>query len=164
MEIRYLLQKDDLYEVSHVYEKSWKSAYKSIIPQEYLDSIPVGRWAKSVNKSGMQNLVAMENLNIIGTCGFCRSRWEKYSDFGEIVSIYFLPEYTGKGFGRIMLDKAIAELKKMGFESVLLWVLEDNAAARRFYEKYGFVFSGEYMNDVIGGKKLREMMYIYYIN
>lgn len=164
MEIRYLLQKDDLYEVSHVYEKSWKSAYKNIIPQEYLDSIPVGRWAKSVNKSGMYNLVATENLNIIGTCGFCRSRWEKYSDFGEIVSIYFLPEYTGKGFGRIMLDKAIAELKKMGFESVLLWVLEDNATARRFYEKYGFVFSGEYMNDVIGGKKLREMMYIYYTN
>jgi len=164
MEIRYLLQKDDLYEVSYVYEKSWKSAYKNIIPQEYLDSIPVGRWAKSVNKSGMHNLVATENLNIIGTCGFCRSRWEKYSDFGEIVSIYFLPEYTGKGFGRIMLDKAIAELKKMGFESVLLWVLEDNATARRFYEKYGFVFSGEYMNDVIGGKKLREMMYIYYTN
>lgn len=162
MEIRYLSPEDDLYEVSNVYEKSWKSAYKGIIPQDYLDSIPVGRWAESINRKGMYNLVAEENSHIIGTCGFCRSRWEKYSDYGEIVSVYFLPEYTGKGFGKMMLDKSVMELKKFGFENVLLWVLEDNFTARKFYEKYGFVFSGEYINDVIGGKEVREVMYVYH--
>lgn len=162
MEIRYLSPEDDLCEVSNVYEKSWKSAYKDIIPQDYLDSIPVGQWAKNVNKSDRYNLVATENGHIIGTCGFCRSRWKKYSGYGEIVSLYFLPEYTGNGFGKIMLDKAITELKKLDFENILLWVLEDNFKARKFYEKYGFTFTGDYMNDVIGGKEVREMMYVYH--
>lgn len=162
MEIRYLSPDDDLYEVSSVYEKSWKFAYKGILPQSYLDSISAGRWAESVNKKGMHNLVVTENGHIVGTSGFCRSRWEKYSNYGEIVSIYFLPEYTGKGFGKCLLDRAVEELKKLGFGSVLLWVLEDNFRARRFYENYGFVFGGEYMDDVIGGKEVREMMYVYH--
>lgn len=160
MEIRYLSPDDDLYEVSNVYEKSWKSAYKDIIPQDYLDSIPVGQWAERIDKKGMYNLVVTENGHIIGTCGFCRSRWEKYSGYGEIVSIYFLPEYTGKRFGKYLICKAVEELEKMGYKSVILWVLEDNFRAIRFYEKNGFIFSGEYMENIIGGKEVREVMYV----
>lgn len=160
MEIRYLSPNDDLYEVSSVYEKSWKSAYKGILPQNYLESIPTGRWAESVNRNGMYNLVVTENGHITGTCGFCRSRWENYSDYGEIVSLYFLPEYTGKGLGKYLLDKAVEELEKMGYKSIILWVLEENFRARKFYEKNGFIFSGEYMESVIGGKEVQELMYI----
>lgn len=160
MEIRYLSSEDDLYKLSGVYEKSWKFAYNGILPQDYLDSIPAGRWAESVNRKGMYNLIATENGHIIGTCGFCRSRWEKYSNYGEIVSIYFLSKYTGKGFGKCLLDRAVIELKKMGYKSVILWVLEKNFRARGFYEKNGFIFSGEHMENIIGGKKVREVMYI----
>lgn len=45
MEIRYIMPIDDRRMISKVYEESWRSAYKGIIPQEYLDSIPEGRWA-----------------------------------------------------------------------------------------------------------------------
>ena len=48
MEIRFLDEKDDLFVISNIYESSWKHAYKNIIPQEYLDSIPAGRWAGTV--------------------------------------------------------------------------------------------------------------------
>ena len=40
-------------------------------------------------------------------------------------------------------------------------LLEENSRARRFYEKNGFTCSGEFMNDTIGGKELREVMYTY---
>ena len=43
---------------------------------------------------------------------------------------------------------------------MLLWVLEENVNARRFYEHLGFTANGEVMNDNIGGKDLREIMYI----
>lgn len=62
MEIRYLSPNDDLYEVSSVYEKSSKSAYKGILPQDYLDSIPAGRWAESINRNGMYNLIAQKTV------------------------------------------------------------------------------------------------------
>lgn len=161
MEIRFINQNDDLLEISNIYECSWKYAYKNIIPQEYLDSIPKGRWANSITKEGMFNLVIIENGLIIGTSGICRSRWKQYSDYGEIVSIYFLPEYMGKGFGNHLLKRCIEELKRLGFDRILLWVLEDNIRARKFYEKNGFVCSDEYLNDNIGGKEIREVMYSY---
>ena len=161
MLIRYISPSDDLFEISSIYERSWKSAYKDIIPQSYLESIPEGRWAKSITREGMNNLVLTEDGVIIGTASFCRSRWEKYKEWGEIVSIYFLPEYIGKGYGTILLKRCIQELEEMDFEKMLLWVLEDNHRARSFYEKNGFVCTGEYLNDNIGGKELREVMYIY---
>ncbi len=161
MEIRFINKNDSLLEISNIYENSWKYAYKNIIPQDYLDSIPKGRWANGIAKDGMSNLVILENGVIIGTASICKSRWEQYSEYGEIVSIYFLPEYMGKGFGNHLLKRCIEELKRLGFDKILLWVLEDNIRARKFYEKNGFVCSDEYLNDNIGGKTLREVMYFY---
>ena len=161
MEIRYINQEDDLFEISNIYESSWKFAYKDIIPQDYLDSIPKGRWANSITKKGMNNLVLIENGIVLGTASFCESRWEKYSNYGEMVSIYFLPDYIGKGYGNHLLNKCMEELKSFGYSKLLLWVLEDNSRARRFYEKNGFISSDEYIDDNIGGKDLREVMYTY---
>ena len=163
MEIRYLNQNDDLFEISNIYESSWKYAYKKIIPQDYLDSIPKGRWANSINREGMNNLVLIEDGLIVGTASFCKSRWEQHSDFGEIVSIYLLPDYIGKGYGSHLLKRCIEQLNKFGFTKLLLWVLEDNTRARRFYEKNGFNCSNEYLNDSIGGKEIREVMYTHII-
>ena len=109
----------------------------------------------------MKNLVVTENGRIIGTAAICRSRWEKFSVYGEIVSIYLLPEYMGKGYGNRLLKRCIEELSKLGFDRILLWVLEENIRARKFYEKNGFACSEEYLNDNIGGKELREVMYLY---
>lgn len=164
MEIRYLTEKDDPLKISGIYESSWKYAYKDIIPGEYLDSIPSGKWADNINKPGRENLIVTENGEIIGTASFGRSRWENYSGYGEIISIYFLPEYMEKGYGMALLERCTRELSKKGFDRVLLWVLEENAGARKFYEKCGFVCSGEFMYDSIGGKDLREVLYLLDIN
>lgn len=158
MEIRYILPDDDLSEIGGVYERSWKYAYKNIIPQDYLDRISGDGWIDGINKDGRKSVVAVENGMIIGTSCFCRSRWENYAGYGEIVSLYLLPEYMGKGYGGDLLSGAVKELNLLGFQKILLWVLEDNKRAWKFYEKHGFVFSGEYKEDNIGGKKLREML------
>lgn len=100
MEIRYINENDNLLAISNIYEKSWKYTYRNIIPQDYLDSIPAGRWVNKIGGADMNNLALIEKGTIIGTASFCKSRWENYSDYGEIVSIYLLPEYIGKGYGR----------------------------------------------------------------
>ena len=160
MEIRDLTDYDDLIQVSRVYEQSWKYAYKNIIPRAYLDSIPEGRWASSINRTGMNNLVLTDGDIIVGTSCYCASRWDKFAEYGEIVSVYLLPEYMGRGYGRELVVTAVSRLKSMGHEKILLWVLEDNIKARQFYEHIGFVNGGEVLDDNIGGKELREIMYI----
>lgn len=159
MTIRPFAEYEDPLALSLVYEESWKHAYKGIIPQDYLDSIPRGRWAGSPDKAGRHTLVVTEGDCIVGTSCCCRSRLEDMNDWGEIISIYLLPEYMGKGYGRALMTAAINLLRGMGFENIFLWVLEENHNARGFYEKMGFEPSGRYLDDNIGGRALREMQY-----
>lgn len=163
VEIRHLQQEDDAVAISHVYEESWKFAYKHIIPQSYLDSIPAGRWAPHLRQEGMRTLIMLEQGRVIGTSSYCESRFPDFSGMGEIVSIYLLPEYMGKGYGTLLLRAAVEELKKLGYQEIFLWVLEENHRARTFYEKNGFVQSDRSLEDTIGGKKLREIQYCYSI-
>lgn len=164
MEIRALRETDDKFTVSRIYEESWKYAYKGIVPQEYLDSIPEGHWAPYLDNKEVHTLVAIENGKIIGTSSCCKSRYENLSNWGEIISIYFLPEYMGQGYGQKLLNAAIQELGNMGFDDIFLWALEENVRARNFYEKCGFRESGECLLHNIGGKDLQEIQYRYHID
>lgn len=159
MEIRYINASDDRNAVSRIYEKSWRAAYRGIIPQDYLDAIPRGRWVKNLDIPGWHTLVCVQDREYIGTSSFCRSRFARYPDAGEVISIYLLPEYYGKGYGGPLLEAALAGLKAQGFTDAFLWVLEENARARHFYEKHGFSCTDEYMDASIGGKVLREVRY-----
>lgn len=162
VEIRHLQKDDDRLAISHVYEASWKYAYKDIIPREYLESIPQGRWASHIDDPERNTLVMIEDGVIIGTSSYCKSRCPEMSGYGEIISIYLLPEYMGKGFGRQLLAEAVKSLESMGFEDIFLWVLEENSGARRFYEGFGFLCSEVYLEDNIGGRDLREVQYLYH--
>ncbi len=142
-----------------IYEESWKSAYRGIVPQDYLDHISAGGWAEILDQADWDTLVSVEEGRFIGTASVCPSRWRDWAESGELVSLYLLPEYMGRGYGRLLLEAAVKLLAKHGFQDVLLWVLEDNHKARRFYETAGFAASGDFMEDEIGGKPLRETLY-----
>ena len=158
--IRYINKSDDRNEISNIYERSWKSAYKGIIPKSYLDSIPKGRWAKKVDNPDWATLVCLEDDKIIGTCSFCESRFpECFPGYGEIISMYFLPGYTRKGYGSLLMKRVLEEMKGFGFNQIFLWVLEENTRAIAFYEKMGFLKDGKSRTDIIGGKEVREVSY-----
>ena len=160
--IRKVNPSDSRKEISNIYEQSWKYAYKGIIPQEYLDSIPKGQWCGMIDNPNWHTLVMLDRDKIIGTSSYCKSRFEDDKDWGEIISIYFLPEYIGKGYGKALIEQTVEELEAMGFKQIFLWVLENNHRARHFYEKCGFKSSGKYMDNIIGGKQLRELQYTYF--
>lgn len=161
MEIRHLQQSDDRLEISHIYEEGWKFAYQNIVPQSYLDGIPAGKWASCLDREGVHSLVIVEDGKLIGTSSYSRSRNSEFEGYGEIISIYLLPEYVGKGYGKKLLHAVASELAKLGYHDIFLWVLEENRRARNFYEKEGLVFDGNRMNSNIGGKELTELRYSY---
>lgn len=161
MEIRLIRDDDSRFDISRVYEKSWKHAYRSIIPKTYLDSIPEGNWAQHADTPGLYSLVLLEKEEIIGTSSYCSSRLPDRRGWGEIVSLYLLPEYMGMGYGKKLLQAALQSLLELGFSRVFLWVLEENKRAREFYERMGFCCDGKILEDRIGGKELREVRYIH---
>lgn len=160
MEIRLMNDGDDRRAISKVYEESWKFAYKGLIPQDYLDSIPAGNWAEAVDTEGWNTLLMLDGERIVGTSSYCHSRFDDWKDYGEIISIYFLLRYMGKGYGRALLQAAVDKLAEMGCRDILLWVLAENERAKRFYAKNGFTASGACLDDNIGGKELKEVQYV----
>ena len=155
--VRRISPEDNRLAISNIYEQSWKTAYSGIVPQDYLDAIPQGRWASKIDTPGWRTLVCELDGKLIGTSSVSRSRFEEYPEEGEIISIYLLPEYMHKGYGRKLLAAAVDELSE--YEDIFLWVLEDNTNARRFYESQGFVLTKGCLENEIGGKALREVRY-----
>ncbi len=62
----------------------------------------------------------------------------------------------GKGFGEKALEKAIDSAREKGAERMSLFVREDNAPAKRLYEKKGFA-EKRTLKKPVGGKKAVEM-------
>lgn len=163
MEIRPIKETDDKFAISRIYEESWKFAYRDIIPKSFLESIPVGNWVPHLAQAGRNSLVIVEGGALVGTSSYGPSRFSDFDDFGEIMSIYLLPQYMGKGYGRQLLHAAVGECTALGYHDLFLWVLEENFRARAFYEKAGFTRSGAYLDVHIGGKTLREVQYCYHV-
>jgi RimJ/RimL family protein N-acetyltransferase len=40
------------------------------------------------------------------------------------------------------MERAVAEIRAEGYPRIVVWVLAENARARRFYERCGFRLSG----------------------
>lgn len=160
MEIRPLRLSDDPAAVSRVYEESWKRAYRGIVPDAYLDSIPSGAWCPALNTPGRWTLLLLDDDRIVGTSSYSASRSERMAGFGEVISLYLLPDFCGKGYGRSLLQAAVDDLHSRGYRDIFLWVLEENVVARRFYERFGFSCSGIFTQTEIGGKTLREVAYV----
>ncbi len=159
MKIRHMMDHDDRTAISRIYEESWRAAYRGIVPQEYLDGIPEGNWNSFFDTAGIETLLMLDGCRFIGTASYCQSRFGQAGNVGEVVSIYLLPRYMGKGCGKMLFRAVIDELEKMGYDEISLWVLEENRRAREFYEKMGFHSSGQYMVDSIGGKAVKEIQY-----
>ncbi|MFW9924227.1 MAG: GNAT family N-acetyltransferase [Candidatus Thorarchaeota archaeon] len=61
-----------------------------------------------------------------------------FGNFGYIGRIGVHPEFRGKGYGALILEKSIFYLEKAGCKKFYLYVLEDNNIAINLYKKFGF--------------------------
>lgn len=158
--IRKLQSADDRQAVGRIYAASWKHAYKGLLPQEYLDGLAPALWADRLDLPGRYTLIAQLDGAMIGTASYGGSRDVEYTGQGELYSLYLLPPYMGKGYGKQLIRAVMEQLHGLGYQSIFLWVLADNFGARRFYEKVGFACSGKSKKAEIGGKYVTEVQYI----
>jgi GNAT superfamily N-acetyltransferase len=73
----------------------------------------------------------------------------------ELSAIHVDPGYVGAGVGRLLMIDALAHLG----ERAVLWVVEGNARARRFYERGGWSFDGTTRDETMGGEMTHQLRY-----
>lgn len=56
----------------------------------------------------------------------------------ELVRIYLLPEFIGKGLGSTLMNACLQEARSKNHDMIWLGVWEQNERAIAFYEKWGF--------------------------
>ena len=68
----------------------------------------------------------------------------------ELRDLYVVPEAWGSGVAEELMEAALADIRADSSAEALLWVGEENARARRFYEREGWTQSGETRASVLG--------------
>lgn len=150
--------------ISSIHALSWKSAYRGMIPSQYLDNLEDNFWVNAfdnwITKAELIVKIIFQDEKPVGCIAYGDSRDDKFSNCGEIVSIYILPDYFHKGYGQRLLDSALEDMKSMGHKNIYLWALEENNRARRFYEKNKFKYNGDKHHFEIMDKQLTNLRYI----
>ncbi len=82
---------------------------------------------------------AKENGSLVGITRFVVQKGEMLKHIAEIFSMYVIPEARGKGIGRMLMETALTELKKIpGMLKVRLTVAVTQKEAQALYESIGF--------------------------
>ncbi len=151
----------DVKGIATVHVDCWRTTYKNIVPDNYLDNLTYDSREKlwmSVISKGKVFLVENDQGKIIGFANGGKERSGKYSGFaGELYAIYILKEYQGQGIGKLLLKSVVNELKKIEIYSMIALVLEENHSCK-FYEALGGTIIDK-MEIEISGKKLKEVVY-----
>ena len=63
-------------------------------------------------------------------------------EYAELICIHSLKDNWHKGYGGMMMDRVLGDVKAAGYSKIMLWVFDNNIRAIRFYGKHGFTASG----------------------
>ncbi|MEU6111082.1 GNAT family N-acetyltransferase [Streptomyces albidoflavus] len=161
--------------VSAVRVAGWRTAYAGVIPGAYLDAMSVERDAAlreerfaAGRAAGLCDLVAVDadgaDGRVVGwACCGPREIPEAGAGAGqgegELYALYVRPDLLGRGVGRALLDAVHDEAAARGWGALVLWVVEANARARRFYEAAGYRADGGAQSEEYDGVAVREVRY-----
>ena len=124
----------------YVHCTSWQDVYRGIVCDRYLDSMTVEATTARARQFPENTLIAKDKEKVVGFAVYGPSRDEDLTDAGEVIAIYVLSEYYDCKIGYRLMNEAISRLKE--YNTILVWVLEKNERAIRFYHKLGFEFDG----------------------
>ena len=164
----------DAAEISGVQRDSWLAAYQGIIAHEIIDRVTAPDGGARVRqvfrlRPWQRMVVAVvqkpaDEPGIVGYASFgpeldVFAPWPhpvspagQQGQVGELYALYVHPAWWSTGTGRALMDHVLAKVSRAGFPNVMLWVLERNARARRFYERAGFQPDGaSHVLDGLGG-------------
>jgi len=121
---------------------SWRVSYRGILPDAVLARLEVGEHTgirrRILADATSLHLVAFEvsRGDVVGFCD-CGPRRRRVPYAGEIYAIYLEHHAKRYGLGREMFERSTDWLAARGLRSLVVWVLEGNHHARRFYEALG---------------------------
>jgi ribosomal protein S18 acetylase RimI-like enzyme len=149
---------EDAEAVARVHVETWQAAYAHVFPREKLESLSGERAERRAElHRRAPPIVAEENGEIVGFVSVGPGT-DPGTD-GELYAIYVHPDHWDAGFGRQLIEAGEDRLRELGHSHAILWVLEDNPRARRFYELAGWTADGTVRPIEVFGMSVPEVRY-----
>lgn len=160
MKIRKAVAEDSA-DIARVHVESWRTTYQGIVPNLFLDSLDIkvreARWKKELDAGNSIFVAINEKNEIIGFANGGKNRSDDLPYDGELYAIYLLESAHRKGAGKKLICSVAKELKREGYHSMLVWVLNGNPA-----DQFYLHFEPSYVTEqdiTIGGDSLLETAY-----
>ncbi len=156
---------EDAETIATIHVASWQAAYPAILPERFLKNLSIAArtvsWQNQLRSGQSRVLMGRVDEAVAGWVAFgaCRDD-DKDGNWGEVMAIYLLQAYWGRGIGARLVDAARHALRDAGYSHAGLWVLAENPLARAFYERIGFRYDDLSKAMQIGGVPLTEMRYV----
>ena len=164
-----LVRPTDARMIAQLHIRSWQQAYRGQLPDSFLLELDntlarrITHWAALLDDSsqrGHRVLVAEHDGSLIGFVTFGPADGQPTDlKLGEVQAIYLDSAYWGRGYGRALFHAATEGLRDAGFNEAVLWVLETNKRARRFYESAGWKADGRTKAEKRGQVVLNDVRY-----
>jgi GNAT superfamily N-acetyltransferase len=153
---------EDAGAIARVRTRGWQAGYAHVFPAEALEGMPADGgsdfWAQWLaNPQPRSAILVAEAEGVVA--GFVSVGPARGEDSGELYAIYVDPDNWGAGLGQALIAAAEERLVEAGFTEAILWVLDDNPRARRFYEAAGWQPDGGTKRDTFLGVEVTEVRY-----
>jgi ribosomal protein S18 acetylase RimI-like enzyme len=148
--------------IAHVHVQSWRTTYREIVPDSYLDGLDEAERAevwRELLDGDYDIFVAEREASIVGFIMGGRSRDRLQQCDGELYAVYLLKEFQSLRIGRDLIRELAHALRRRGFRRMEVWVLAKNPA-KAFYTRMGAQFARS-KGIEIGGAVLMEHSYVW---
>ncbi|MTV81502.1 GNAT family N-acetyltransferase [Secundilactobacillus folii] len=143
--------------VRQVYFQTWQATYRGQLPAAFLQKLTPETWQPERQFRNTQ-LALTPGGKIVGVCSYGPARWDRYSGYGEIYSIYILPAYQHLGIGQQLMQTAL-EILTQRYQQIYLEVLVTNRSAQNFYQQFGFQKTAVVRTEQVPGGELKTVVY-----
>jgi ribosomal protein S18 acetylase RimI-like enzyme len=119
--------------------------------------VAIGDYSKKLANMATRFEAWVGNTLVGLVAAYCN---DKHARVAYITSVSVLPAWKGKGIASRLIDRCIEHAELLGMRQITLDVAQDNIAAIKLYEKYGFARqspagTGETMNLFLKGQETR---------
>ena len=129
--------------IARVRVESWRTTYRGMIADAYLDSMEVdastAMWDRvlTAGPNTTSVFVADHDGDIVGFASGAMLAEPKHGMDAELVAIYLRREFQHAGLGRRLVGAVVDAQRAQGATGLITWVIAGNKAARAFYERLG---------------------------
>ncbi|MFK7946546.1 MAG: N-acetyltransferase family protein [Saprospiraceae bacterium] len=133
--------KQDLSTIAKIRIDNWRTTYKGLLPQSFLDDLDYAKeaanWLKFIQTDNCLLYVAIDdNGEILGFIGN-KILVTEDSKMGEIYALHTDEKHRGKGVGKALIHFSIKLFKAENINQMYLWVVVGNTNAIEIYEHLG---------------------------